>query len=232
MEWESGPRNHSRYHGQITPFFASLFPVNSDSTGSRMLDSIKATLTRVLGPESAQVVEFYVDKHLAIEDPVAFEQALTDFLGSQAGGLLIEQIKSDLRNEHKSGVPEHVSKFLSASAKSSPTKVTRDRLPENPMSMQAPKTGTPQESFVRAAKMATTETGASFKELVTEGLVANKGETCAFATLACVGRKALDDPKAFVEKVATIFSLDGITILEDLTAFFKVKAELRRVTAL
>lgn len=197
-----------------------------------MLDSIKATLTRVLGPESAQVVEFYVDKHLAIEDPIAFEVALTDFLGSQAGGLLIEAIKSDLRSEHKSGVPEHVSKFLSASAKSSPVKGPRDRLPENPISRMAPAAGTPQQSFVRAAKLATTQTGTSFRDLVTEGLVANKGETCGFATLACVGRRALDDPNAFVEKIATIFSLDGITIIEELTAFLKVKAELRRVTAL
>jgi hypothetical protein len=63
-----------------------------------MLDSIKATLTRVLGPESAQVVEFYVDKHLALNDPGAFEQALADFLGSQAGGLLIEAIKSLSQN--------------------------------------------------------------------------------------------------------------------------------------
>lgn len=210
----------------------SLSPANSDSTGSRMLDSIKATLTRVLGPESAQVVEFYVDKHLAIEDPVAFEQALTDFLGSQAGALLIEAIKSDLRNENaKSRMPEPVSRFLSASAKSPPTQGTRDLLPENPMSRQAPKTGTPQENFVRAAKLMT-KSGISFKDLVTEGLVANKGETCGYATLACLGRKALDDPNAFVEKVATIFSLEGITILDDLTAYCKMKAEVRRVTAL
>lgn len=197
-----------------------------------MLDSIKATLTRVLGPESAQVVEFYVDKHLAIEDPTAFEQALSDFLGSQAGGLLIDAIKSDLRNENaEARMPEPVSRFLSARAKSPPTQGTRDRLPENPISRQAPKTGTPQESFVRAAKLAMGKRVA-FRDLVTDGLLASHGETSGYALLACLGRKALDDPDAFVERVATIFSLDGITILESLAAFFEMRADVRRVTEL
>jgi len=197
-----------------------------------MLDSIKATLTRVLGPESAQVVEFYVDKHLALEDPGAFEQALSDFLGSQAGGLLIEAIKSDLRSENKSGIPEPVSRFLRESETSRPVQSGQNRLPESPISRQAPKpTGAHHDRFVKAARLAT-EKGFTFKDLVTEGLVASQGVTCGYATLACLGRKALDNPNAFVEKVASIFSLEGMTILDSLTVFCETRVKARQVTAL
>ena len=197
-----------------------------DAVESRMLDSIKATLTRVLGPESAQVVEFYVDNHLALNDPAAFEQALTDFLGSQAGGLLIDAIKSDLRSE-KSGTPEPVSRFLSHQTGSTP-----GRPPAGPVGRPAPKLAGPGlERFVKAAKLAT-ENGVSFKDLVTEGLVVSQGETCGYATLACLGRKALDDPVAFAERVVSIFSLAGITILEGLSAFCEMKAKGGQVAAL
>jgi len=200
--------------------------VNSNPIESRMLDSIKATLTRVLGPESAQAVEFYVDNHLALKDPGAFEQALADFLGSQAGGLLIEAIKSDLRKEGvKSGVPEPVSKFLSH-------KVTiANRPPVAPANRQSPKplrSTAHFERFVEAAKLAT-ESGITFKELVTEGLVRNQGETCGYATLACLGRKALDDPASFAQRVATIFRLEGMTVLTTLTEFCEVKVKERQL---
>jgi hypothetical protein len=201
-----------------------LSSADLDPNESRMLDSIKATLTRVLGPESAQVVEFYVDKHLALEDPGAFEQALTDFLGSQAGSLLIEAIKSDLRSENaKSGIPEPVSKFLSHQAQSTP-----NRPPGSPTGRGAPKpAGAHLERFVKTAKLAT-ETGITFRDLVTEGMVASQGVTCGYATLACVGRKALDDPKAFAEKVASIFGMEGTMMLNTLTAFCetRVKAQV------
>ena len=201
--------------------------VGSNPIESRMLDSIKATLTRVLGPESAQAVEFYVDNHLALRDPAAFEQALADFLGSQAGGLLIEAIKSDLRKEGvKSKVPEPVSKFLSH-------KVTvANRPPVGPPGRRPPKlpgAGGHFDRFVAAAKLAT-ETGMSFKDLVTEGLVASQGETCGYATLACLGRKALDNPDAFAERVASIFRLEGMTVLNTLAAFCEARAKLRHVT--
>jgi hypothetical protein len=203
-----------------------LSAANLDPMGSRMLDSIKATLTRVLGPESAQVVGFYVDNHLALKDPGAFEQALTDFLGSQAGGLLIDAIKSDLRGE-KSGMPEPVSRFLSNLAQSTP-----NRPPSGAGREPLPKlVDSDFERFVKAAKLAT-ETGVTFKDLVTEGLIASQGETCGCATLACLGRKALDDPVAFAERVVSIFSLSGITILEGLTAFCETKAKARQLATL
>lgn len=203
--------------------------VDLDPIGSRMLDSIKATLTKVLGPESAQAIEFYVDKHLALKDPGAFEQALTDFLGSQAGSLIIDAIKADLRkeNEKKAGMPEPVSRFLSHQRQSDPNKP-----PVGPTNRRAPKlSGVHFERFAKAAKLATGR-GISFKDLVTEGLVSSQGETCGYATLACLGRKALDDPEAFATKVASIFSLEGITILDSLTAFCEAKAKGRQVTAL
>jgi hypothetical protein len=184
-----------------------------------MLDSIKATLTRVLGPESAEVVGYYVDNHLALNDPAAFEQALGDFLGSQAGSLLIDAIKSDLRVD-KSGMPEPVSRFLSHSTRKAP-----NRPPASPAGKPAPKlVDSDFERFVKAANLAM-EKGASFKDLVTEGLVASQGETCGCATLACLGRKALEDPLAFAERVVSIFSLAGITILEGLSAFCEMKAK-------
>lgn len=204
--------------------------VDSNPIESRMLDSIKATLTRVLGPESAQAVEFYVDNHLALKDPAAFEQALADFLGSQAGGLLIEAIKSDLRKEDiksgKSKMSEPISKFLSH-------KVTvSNRPPVAPANRQPPKpplSGAHFERFVEAAKLAT-GTGITFSELVTEGLVSSQGETCGYATLACLGRKSLDDPAAFAQRVASIFRLEGMTVLTTLTAFCEAKAKERQVT--
>jgi len=190
-----------------------------------MLDSIKATLVRVLGPESAEVVEFYVDKHLALEDPRAFEQALADFLGSQAGGLLMEAIKSDLMKENpNSKIPVPVSRFLRESAAPLPARGIQDRLPESPISRFVPNAaGGLQERFVRTARMAM-EKGITFKELAAQGLVASQGETCGYATLACLGRKALEDPNAFVERVTSIFSLSGITILDGLTVFCEKKA--------
>lgn len=200
--------------------------VDLDPIGSRMLDSIKATLTKVLGPESAQAVEFYVDKHLALKDPGAFEQALTDFLGSQAGSLIIDAIKADLRKENaKAGLPEPVSRFLSHQIQS-----TANKPPTGPANRQAPKlSGVHFDRFARAAKLAT-ERGISFKDLITEGLVSSQGETCGYATLACLGRKALDDPEAFATRVATIFSLEGITILNSLTAYCEMRAKGRQVT--
>jgi hypothetical protein len=204
-----------------------LSAVDLDPIGSRMLDSIKATLTKVLGQESAQAVEFYVDKHLALKDPGAFEQALTDFLGSQAGCLIIDAIKADLRKENaKAGMPEPVSRFLSHQIQATPNKP-----PIGPARTQAPKLsgGAHFERFAKAAKLAT-ERGISFKDLVTEGLVSSQGETCGYATLACLGRKALDDPEAFATKVASIFSLEGITILDSLTAYCEARAKGRQVT--
>ena len=204
----------------------NLPAANPDPIGSLMLDSIKATLTRVLGPESAQVVEFYVDNHLALNDPAAFEQALTDFLGSQAGSLLIDAIKADLRTRNKSGMPEPVSRFLSHQIQGTP-----NRPPAAPVGSPPPKlAGSDFGRFVKAARLAT-ERGISFRDLVTEGLVANQGETCGYATLACLGRKALDDPVAFAERVISIFSLAGITILEGLTAFCEMKAKGQQVKA-
>ena len=202
--------------------------VDLDPIGSRMLDSIKATLTKVLGPESAQAVEFYVDKHLALKDPAAFEQALTDFLGSQAGSLIIDAIKADLRkeNEKKTGVPEPISRFLSHQGQS-----TANKPPVGPTRTQAPKlSGVYFDRFAKAAKLAT-ERGISFKDLVTEGLVSSQGETCGYATLACLGRKALEDPEAFATKVATIFSLEGMTVLNSLTAYCEARAKERQVAA-
>jgi hypothetical protein len=204
----------------------NLPATDSNPIESRMLDSIKATLTRVLGPDSAQAVEFYVDNHLALEDPAAFEQALADFLGSQAGGLLIEAIKSDLRKEDvrsgKSKIPEPVSKFLSH-------KVTvANRPPASGVERRSPPPGAHFERFVEAAKHAT-ETGITFKDLVTEGLVLSQGETCGYATIACLGRKALDDPAAFAQRVASIFRLEGIAVLTTLTAFCEVKAKGRQL---
>jgi hypothetical protein len=203
-----------------------------DPNGSRMLDSIKATLTRVLGPESAQVVGFYVDQHLALQDPEAFEKALTDFLGSQAGRLLLEAIKSDLRTENdQSGMPEPVSRFLSHSAASRPVQSIPTLSTESPTGGRTPKlTRAHLQDFVRTAKLAM-ETGITFKELVTEGLVAGQGATCGYATLACLGRKALEDPNAFAEKVASVFSFDGETILNGLTLFCETRAKVRQVTA-
>ena len=147
--------------------------VNSDSTESKMLDSIKATLTRVLGPESAKAVEFYVDEHLALKDPAAFEQALADFLGSQAGGLIIEAIKSDLRNEsgESKAVPGPVSKFLShkVAVDNRPPSAPAGRRPPN-----LPPSSPHFERFLEAAKQAM-GTGVSFKDLVTQGLCRARG---------------------------------------------------------
>jgi hypothetical protein len=203
-----------------------LSAVDLDPIGSRMLDSIKATLMKVLGQESAQAVEFYVDKHLALKDPGAFEQALTDFLGSQAGTLIIDAIKADLRKENaKAGMPEPVSRFLSHQIQSAGNKP-----PVGPARTQAPKlSGVHFERFAKAAKLAM-ERGISFKDLVTEGLVSSQGETCGYATLACLGRKSLDDPEAFAMRVASIFSLEGITILDSLTAYCEARASGRPVT--
>ena len=205
----------------------NLPAVESNPIESRMLDSIKATLTRVLGPESAQAVEFYVDNHLALKDPAAFEQALTDFLGSQAGGLLIEAIKSDLLKDGvKSKVPEPVSKFLDH-------KVTvANRPPVRPLERRSPKpipSGAHFERFVEAAKLAT-QTGITFRDLVTEGLVSSQGETCGFATIACLGRSALDDPAVFAQRIASIFRLEGIAVLTTLTAFCETRAKQRQLT--
>jgi hypothetical protein len=187
-----------------------------------MLDSIKATLTRVLGQESAKAIEFYVDEHLALNDPGAFEEALADFLGSQAGRILIEAIKEDMRNENeKHGIPEPVSRFLSYQVES-----TANRPPGSPANRRSAH----RLRFVRTANMATA-TGITFRDLVTEGLVASEGETCGYATLACLGRKALDNPDAFAEKVATIFGLEGATMLNSLTAFCEARAQARQVTA-
>ena len=186
-----------------------------------MLDSIKATLTRVLGQESAKAIEFYVDEHLALKDPGAFEQALADFLGSQAGRILIEAIKADMRSENeKHGMPEPVSRFLSHQIESTP-----NRPPGSPTSRRSAH----RERFVRTANL-TTATGITFRDLVTEGLVASEGETCGYATLACLGRKALVDPDAFAEKVATIFGLEGATILNSLTAFCEMRASGPQIT--
>jgi hypothetical protein len=198
----------------------------SDPIASRMLDSIKATLTRVLGQESARAIAFYVDEHLALKDPGAFEQALADFLGSQAGRILIEAIKSDMRSENeKLGMPEPVSRFLSHQIESTP-----NRPPGSPASRQAPRPGgAHRERFVRTANLATA-TGITFRDLVAEGLVASEGETCGYATLACLGRRALDSPDAFAEKVATIFGLEGVTILDSLTAFCESRAQVRQIT--
>jgi len=55
--------------------------------------------------------------------------------------------------------------------------------------------------------------------------VSSQGETCGYATLACLGRKALDDPGAFAERVVSIFRLEGMTILDTLTAYCQVKAK-------
>jgi hypothetical protein len=195
-----------------------------DPIGSRMLDSIKATLTRVLGQESAKAIAFYVDEHLALKDPGAFEQALADFLGSQAGRILIEAIKADMRSENeKHGMPEPVSRFLSHQIESTP-----NRPPGSPSSRRSAH----RERFVRTANVAmATGTGITFRDLVTQGLVASEGETCAYATLACLGRKALDDPDAFAEKVATIFGLEGATILNSLTDFCEARANALQITA-
>jgi hypothetical protein len=204
-----------------------LSAFGSDPIESRMLDSIKATLTRVLGPESAQAVEFYVDNHLALKDPAAFEQALVDFLGSQAGGLLIEAIKSDLRKDGvKSKVPEPVSKFLSH-------KITiANRSPVAPVDSRPPKlppAGAHFERFVEATTQAM-ETGITFKDLVMEGLVSRQGETCGYATIACLGRKALDDPAAFAQRVATVFGLQAMTMLNSLTSYCEARAKARQIT--
>ncbi|MGH9919535.1 MAG: hypothetical protein ACRD6W_11815, partial [Nitrososphaerales archaeon] len=100
-----------------------------------------------------------------------------------------------------------------------------------PARTQAPKlSGVHFERFAKAARLAT-ERGISFKDLVTEGLVSSQGETCGYATLACLGRKALDDPEAFATKVASIFSLEGITILNSLTTYCEARASGRQVTA-
>jgi hypothetical protein len=199
----------------------SLSSAELDPIGSRMLDSIKATLTRVLGQESAQAIEFYVDEHLALNDPGAFEEALADFLGSQAGRILIEAIKTDMRSENeKHGMPEPISRFLSYQIES-----TSNRPPGSPSKRRTPRpAGAPRERFVETANLATAA-GITFKDLVTEGLVASEGETCGYATLACLGRKALDNPDAFAEKVATIFGLEGATILNSLTAFSETRAK-------
>jgi hypothetical protein len=200
----------------------SLSSAELDPIGSRMLDSIKATLTRVLGQESAKAIEFYVDEHLALKDPAAFEQALADFLGSQAGRILIEAIKTDMRNENeKHGMPGPVSRFLSYQIES-----TANRPPGSPASRRSAHL----QRFVRTANLATA-TGITFRDLVTEGLVASEGETCGYATLACLGRKALDNPDAFAEKVATIFGLEGATMLNSLTTFCETRAQARQVTA-
>jgi hypothetical protein len=199
-----------------------LSTTESDPIGSRMLDSIKATLTRVLGQESAKAIEFYVDEHLALRDPGAFEEALADFLGSQAGRILIEAIKEDMRNENeKHGIPEPISRFLSHQVES-----TTNRPPASPTNRRSAH----RLRFVRTANMATA-TGITFRDLVTEGLVASEGETCGYATLACLGRKALDSPDAFAEKVATIFGLEGATMLNSLTAFCEARVQARQVTA-
>jgi hypothetical protein len=203
-----------------------LSSADLDPNESRMLDSIKATLTRVLGPESAEAVEFYVDEHLALKDPGAFEQALSEFLGSKAGSLLIEAIKSDLRSENaKSEIPEPISKFLSHQVQSAPS-----RPPGSSAGRQTPKpAGAHLERFVKSAMLAT-KTGIAFSDLVTEGLVASEGVTCGYATLACVGRKAMDNPRAFAEKIASMFGMEGAVILNTLTAFCETKAKAQ-VTA-
>jgi len=199
-----------------------LSTAETDPIGSRMLDSIKATLTRVLGQESAKAIEFYVDEHLALKDPGAFEEALADFLGSQAGRILIEAIKEDMRNENeKHGIPEPVSRFLSYQVES-----TANRPPGSPTNRRSAH----RLRFVRTTNMATA-TGITFRDLVTEGLVASEGETCGYATLACLGRKALDNPDAFAEKVATIFGLEGATMLNSLTAFCEARVQAQQVTA-
>lgn len=192
-----------------------------------MLESIKSTLTRILGPDSARVVSYYVDQKLALKDPAAFEKALSDFLGSKAGDMLIEAIKSDLRAENAKSVPEQVSRFLkapppppssgSASAKGSggvtiqTTSMRTDQL---------------QERFLESAKLAQRK-GITFRNLVTEGLVATQGETCGYATLACLGMKTLDSPTAFAEKAGSTFSDQGGTLLESLTEYFEKKLSFR-----
>jgi len=210
-----------------------LSAVGSDPFESRMLDSIKATLTRVLGPESAQAVEFYVDNHLALKDPAAFEQALVDFLGSQAGGLLIEAIKSDLRKDGvKSKVPEPVSKFLSHKitiANRSPVAPVAPAPHVDSRPPKLPPAGAHFERFVEATTQAM-ETGITFKDLVMEGLVSRQGETCGYATIACLGRKALDDPAAFAQRVATVFGLQAMTILNSLTSYCEARAKARQIT--
>jgi hypothetical protein len=205
-----------------------LSAVGSDPLESRMLDSIKATLTRVLGTESARAVEFYVDNHLALQDPAAFEQALADFLGSQAGGLLIEAIKADLRKEGvKSKVPEPVSKFLSheVTIANRPPVAPVDRRPS-----KLPPAGAHFERFVEATTLAM-EAGITFKDLVMEGLVSRQGETCGYATIACLGRKALEDPAAFAQRVATVFGLQAMTMLNSLTSYCETRAKARQLTA-
>lgn len=201
-----------------------------DPDGSRMLDSIKATLTRVLGPESAQVVEFYVDKHLALKDPAAFEKALTEFLGSQAGMLLIDAIRSDLRNENgKSQLAGPISKFLRASGGARGVQSVPGRGIDRPTAVQGTKVDNGNlERFYKTVKLAA-ERGITLRALVTEGLVAGQGATCGYATLACIGRKAMDNPKAFAERAASLFGLEGMTtMLDNLTAFYETKGKLQK----
>lgn len=182
-----------------------------------MLDSIKATLTRLLGPESARVVEFYVDRHLALEDPVAFEEALTSFLGSKAGEILIEAIKMDLLTESGKSMPEQVARFLNApppSRLAQSASTMRPVPPEERGVGQQP--GPQQEHFIRTMQHAK-ESGMVFSDAVTERLVASQGETRAYATLACIGRKALVDPGAFADRVMSLFGLQGALLLESLS---------------
>jgi hypothetical protein len=53
-------------------------------------------LSKVVGRERAEVVDFYLDSRLASTDPDRYERALKDLLGEEGGRLVLRAMKSEL----------------------------------------------------------------------------------------------------------------------------------------
>jgi len=61
--------------------------------------------------------------------------------------------------------------------------------------------------------------GHGFDQLVTDGLASILGETCAYATVASLGRRSLEDPGLFAEKLAATFGFQANFIIDSLIAY-------------
>lgn len=69
--------------------------------------------------------------------------------------------------------------------------------------------------------------GIRFKDLAVDCLNEMLGEMSACATIACIGRDALDDPNVLAERIEELFGFGGRTILNSFIAFAEKKARKR-----
>jgi hypothetical protein len=57
---------------------------------------IYGSLVRAVGPTNAEVLEFYVDTHLAVDNSERYEESMRRLLGEHGGGLIIDGLKAEL----------------------------------------------------------------------------------------------------------------------------------------